>query len=161
MSGLIQELNDAIAFCASTMDTRELKNVLIKARDKIESFPAKPGITKRLAVIQMQFGKRIRKTKWQAGRFLEIRYCHSEFDKERIGSKYARIYNELGWKIDWPDMLDHPDELGWEVYDFLPDVIDALQDMVDRFRCGCGAPACKTCDRIKDYDKLIEEAKGR
>ena len=161
MSELIQELKDAIEFSASTKDTRELTDVLKKALAKIESIPAKPGITKRLAIIEMLMGKRIRKTKWSAGRFLEIRFCHSEFDPDNKGKKYGRVYNERNWKIDWPDLFDRPDELGWEVYDFLPDVIDALKDMVAQYKCGCWAPACKTSDRIKDYEKLIEEAKGK
>jgi hypothetical protein len=118
------------------------------------------GITKRLAIIEMLMGRRIRKIQWSAGRYLEIRYQHSEFDKDNKAKKYGRIYNERGWKIDWPDILDHPDQTGWEVWDFLPDVIDALKDMVAQAKCGCGSPACKTCDRIKDYEKLIEEASG-
>lgn len=117
----------------------------------------KLGITKRLAIIEMLMGRRIRKTKWQAGRYLEIRHRPSEFDQSK---KHGAVYNEKGWKIDWPDIFCNPDETGWEVWDFLPDVIEALEDMVAQFRCGCGNPACKTCDRIKDYEKLIEEAKG-
>lgn len=42
-----------------------------------------------------------------------------------------------------------------------PELLEALQDMLAQHGCKCGHPYCKTCDRIKDYEKLIEEAKGK
>lgn len=41
-----------------------------------------------------------------------------------------------------------------------PDLLDALEAYLARYRCGCGHPACHDCDRDADAVAAISKARG-